>query len=77
MTQLTIQLDDAAADALRQLAAIEQRSETEILCTALAAYSQTGRPRPKGVGQYHSGRHDISVQAKNLLREDVTDRRWL
>jgi predicted transcriptional regulator len=76
MTAITIQLEDDEVQALRRLAAAEQRSETDIVRTALAAYAQTSRPLPKGIGKYHSGRSDVSEKVRELLREDVKEGRW-
>ena len=76
MTPITVQLDDNMAEALRRLAAAEQRSATDVVRTALAAYLQAPRPFPKGVGKYHSGRQDIAERARNLIQEDVREGRW-
>jgi hypothetical protein len=76
MTSITIVLDDATAEALRRLVDLEQRSEADIVRTALAAYAQASRPRPKGIGKYRSGRRDVSAKARDLIREDVKDGRW-
>jgi len=76
MTSITVQLDDDVAEALRRLAAAEQRSETDIVRTALAAYAQTSRPLPTGMGKYHSGRTDVAERARDLIREDVKEGRW-
>jgi hypothetical protein len=75
VTSITITIDDETADALRRLAELEQRSEADIVRTALAAYAKS-RPGPKGIGKYRSGRNDISVKAQELIRQDVKDRRW-
>lgn len=77
MTSITIAVDDKTAVALRRLAALEQRSEANIVRTALAVYAQAARPRPTGIGKYHSGRGDVSEQARQLIREDVKEGRWL
>ena len=76
MTSITITVDDETAAALRRLATAEQRSEADIVRTALAAYSQGTRPRLKGVGRYRSGRSDVSAKARELIREDVKEGRW-
>jgi Ribbon-helix-helix protein, copG family len=71
---ITITLDDATAAILRRLAALEQRSESEIVHTALAAYADGSRPRPTGIGKYRSGRSDISAKARGLQRfEELED----
>lgn len=69
-------LEDDEVQALRRLAAAEQRSETEVVRTALAAYTQMTRPLPQGIGKYRSGRSDVSEKARELLREDVKEGRW-
>jgi hypothetical protein len=76
VTSITIQIDETIAEALRRLAAAEQRSETDIVRTALAVYTQTYRPLPKGIGKYHSGQTDISAKARDVLREDLKEGRW-
>jgi hypothetical protein len=75
VTSITITVDDETAEALRRLAELEQRSEADIVRTALAAYAKA-QPRPKGIGKYRSGRNDISVKARDLIRKDVKDGRW-
>jgi hypothetical protein len=73
MTAITVQLNDEIAGELRRLAAAQERSETDIVCEALAAYLQTARPLPKGMGKFHSGQSDVSEQARDLLRQSVRD----
>jgi predicted transcriptional regulator len=76
MTSITLQLDDNLVEALRRLAAAQQRSETEIMRDALIAYTETKRPLPKGIGEYHSGRSDGSEKARALLRDAVKEGLW-
>jgi predicted transcriptional regulator len=76
MTSITIQLDDEVAATLRRLAASQDRSETEIVREALAAYAQTVRPLPKGIGKYHSGRKDTSDKADDILCDAVKEGTW-
>jgi hypothetical protein len=76
MTAITVQLDDEMAQLLRRLAAAQQRSETDIVREALAAYAQTSRPLPKGIGKYHSGREDVSEKARDLLRDAAKEGLW-
>jgi metal-responsive CopG/Arc/MetJ family transcriptional regulator len=76
MTAITVQLNDDIAEELRRLAAAQERSETEIVCEALAAYVQTARPLPKGMGKYRSGQGKVSEQARDLLRQAVKDKQW-
>ena len=75
VTSITITVDDETAEAPRRLAALEQRSEADVVRTALAANTKA-RPRAKGIGKYRSGRSDVSAKARDLIREDVKDRRW-
>ena len=74
MTAITVQLNDNIAEELRRLALAQERSETDIVCEALAAYVQTARPLPKGMGKYHSGQLNVSEQARDLLRQAVKDK---
>jgi len=77
MNPTTIVLDEQTAAAIRQLALEEQRSETEVVRDALALYAQAGRrPLPIGLGRYRSGTHDVSEQARRLIREAVGEGRW-
>ena len=76
MTAITVQLEDDMAEALRRLAATQQRSETDVLRDALAVYVQTARPLPKGMGKYHSGQANVSAQSRDLLRQAVKEGLW-
>jgi len=76
VTAITVQLDDDLADLLRRLAASQQRSETDIVREALAAYVQTARPLPRGMGKYHSGQGDVSEKARDILRQAVKEGQW-
>ncbi len=76
MTAITVQLEDDMAAVLRRLAAAQKRSETDIVREALAAYVQTARPLPKGLGMYHSGKSDVSEKARDLIREAVKEGLW-
>jgi len=76
MVTLSLQLDDQLAGLVRQLAAERNRSESEIMSEALAAYAQTKRPLPKGVGKYHSGQTDTSAKASQILSDAVRAGKW-
>ncbi len=76
MTAITVQIDDDLADLLRRLASSQQRSETDIVREALAAYVQTARPLPQGLGKYHSGQGDVSEKARDILRHAVKEGQW-
>ncbi len=79
MQRTTVYLDEETVLAIRQLAAAEQRSQAEIIRAALDTYlTQTGpraRPMPRGVGEYRSGRSDVSTSAETLLRAAARRRR--
>jgi hypothetical protein len=76
VTAIIVQLEDDMAEVLRRLAAAQQRSETDIVREALAAYVQAPRPLPKGLGKYHSGQANVSEQARDLLRQAVKEGLW-
>ena len=76
VTAITVQLADDIAEELRLLAASQNRSETDIVREALAAYVRTTRPLPKGMGKYRSGRSDVSEKARDLIREAVKEEPW-
>ena len=76
MVTLSIQLDDRLAEVVRQLAATQDRSESEVVSEALVVYAETKRPAPQGLGKYHSGRRDTSTNARAILRDAVKERRW-
>ncbi|MBI3824162.1 MAG: hypothetical protein HY289_15955 [Planctomycetes bacterium] len=66
MTAITVNVNDEIAQELRRLAAAQARTEADIVGEALAAYVQTARPVPKGMGKYHSGQSNISEQAHHF-----------
>lgn len=76
MVSIQVQLDDETGELVRRLAAAQDRSECDIVRDAVVAYAQAGRPMPKGIGQFHSGRQDVSETARNILRDAVKEGRW-
>lgn len=76
MVTLSIQLDDRLAEVVRQLAAAQDRSESDVVSEALVVYAQTNRPLPQGMGKYRSGTRDTSSQARAILRDAVREGRW-
>jgi predicted transcriptional regulator len=76
VTAITVQIDDDLADLLRRLAAVQKRSEMEIVREALAGYVQAARPLPAGMGKYHSGQSNGSERARDLIREAVQEGKW-
>jgi len=78
MVKTTVYMEPEVALTLRQIAAVQGRSQAEIIRDAIAAYTSKSavRPRPKGVGAYESGRSDISERAEELMRRAARSRRW-
>ena len=76
MTTITTQRDDEVAQSLGQLATAQHRSREEIVREVVTAYVKTARPRPKGIGKYHSGQTDGAEKAREILREAVREGRW-
>jgi hypothetical protein len=72
-----VYLDQEVALALRQLSAVQGRSQAELIRDALTAYTQaTVRPMPKGLGKYRSGEPDVAQRAKQILADAAKKRRW-
>jgi hypothetical protein len=69
MVKTTLYLEETTAHALEELASEEGRSQGEVIHEALLVYKSRTRPAPKGVGEYRSGRSDISERADELLRQ--------
>jgi len=76
VTAITLQLDDDMGKLLHDLADAQNRSETDILREALAAYVQSVRPMPKGMGGYRSGNGKVSEEARRVIRQAVKDGLW-
>lgn len=74
---LTIQLDPVTAEAVQELADEQRRSADEVVREAVSAYVHSAKAGlPQGVGKYHSGRSDVSTQARQILRDAAKDGRW-
>jgi hypothetical protein len=77
MSAITIELPSELLEALQHLAKQRGKSEQELIQEALAQYAGLGpRPMPPGVGQYRSGRSDVSARARQILRQAVKEGRW-
>ena len=76
MVSLTVQLDERVAEAVSKLAAAQNRSESEVVQEAVAAYARMTRPMPHGMGKYRSGRGDISEDAEDILRDAAKEGQW-
>jgi hypothetical protein len=76
MTKRTLYLEDDTVQTLKQLANDEGCSESDVIREALVVYQAARlRPLPKGVGDYRSGRADVSARAEELLRMAARGRR--
>ena len=70
MANVTVYLDDDLALAIRQISDSTGKSQAEIIREALAEYvKRAAGTKPKRVGQFRSGRLDVSERAEELLRE--------
>lgn len=70
MTKTTLYLDEATLVGLKELARAQGRKRSVLIREALHAYLERhDRPRPLGIGAYHSGRTDISERAEELLAQ--------
>lgn len=77
MVKTTVYFDNELALALRQLSAVEGRSQAQLVRNALATYTRrTTRPMPKGLGKYHSGEPDAAQRAKDILADAAKRGRW-
>jgi hypothetical protein len=63
--------------ALRQMAASQGRSQSELIRDALRAYTgKAKRLRIPGIGEFDSGHTDTSERAEDLLRRADKRGRW-
>ena len=77
MVKTTVYLDAEVAIALRQMAESEGRPQAELIREALASYAQQNkRPLPPGMGNYQSGRADVSERAEEILSAAAGERKW-
>lgn len=79
MIRTTVYVDEDVAVALRHRAAVEGRSQAELIREALRKYvedlEQPERPPIVGIGRHRSGRTDVSERAEELLRRAARKRR--
>jgi predicted transcriptional regulator len=76
MVTLSVQLDDQLATGVREIAAAQVCSESDVVSEALTIYLATKRPTIQGVGKYHSGERDTSSNIRGILRQAVKEGRW-
>jgi hypothetical protein len=71
-SRTTIELDAETERALGQAAAREGTTATQLAATLLRQYARgVGRPMPRGIGAYDSGRSDVASRAEELLWSEV------
>ena len=74
MIRTTVYVDEEVAVALRHQAAVEGRSQAELIREALRRHidikevDRSERPPIPGTGRHRSGRNDVSDRAEELLR---------
>jgi hypothetical protein len=78
MHKTTVYLDEGALAKLRAMAAREAVKPAALIRRAVAQLVDDGAASlpPPGVGKYRSGRSDVSVTRKALLREAARRGRW-
>ena len=76
MQKTTVYLDFTHYRALKRIAARDGRPPAELLREAVAEYAAKHQPRrrPKSVGAFSSGRHDLGERAEDLLAGIGSDR---
>ena len=76
MQKTTVYLDFAQYLALKRIAARDGRAPAELVREAVAEYAAKHQPRrrPKSVGAFSSGRHDLGERAEDLLAGIGSDR---
>jgi len=74
MIKTTISIEPEIMESFRLIASEQKRNQTELIREALRIYIQRlSRPKPKGIGCYHSGRSDVSEKAEELIRQSVRE----
>ena len=76
MQKTTVYLDFVQYRALKRIAARDGRAPAELVREAVAEYAAKYHPRrrPKSVGAFSSGRHDLGERAEELLAGIGADR---
>jgi predicted transcriptional regulator len=76
MVKTTVYLENDLALALRQLAALEGRSQAELIRQAVSTYARRGkRPSIPGAGEFDSGETKVSERAEDILKK-ASDKKW-
>lgn len=73
----TVELDEQTAAVVQTLATNENRTASDVIRDAVAAYpGRRKRPLPKGAGKYSSGHTDTAQKVDEVLSEAVKEGRW-
>ena len=78
MLRTTIYLDEDIGLSIRKLAHMQGRPQSELIRDALRAYVEKTEEHsklPPGLGQYRSGRSDVSAKADELLKKAAQRKR--
>ncbi|HSF19288.1 MAG TPA: CopG family transcriptional regulator [Vicinamibacteria bacterium] len=79
MIRTTVYVDEDVAVAIRHRAAVEGRTQAELIRDALRKYIEEAeipeRPPIMGIGRHRSGRRDVSDRAEELLRRAARRKR--
>lgn len=74
---LIVELDDRTAAAVTELAANENRTASEVIRDAVAAYPGKRKGKlPRGVGKYSSAHTDTAQRVDEILSDAVKDGLW-
>jgi predicted transcriptional regulator len=79
MVKTTIYLESDLALTLRQLATSQRRSQAQIIRDALVSYTSHARvrPLPPGIGEFDSGRNNLSTNVEKIMRSaSAGKRKW-
>ena len=77
MVKTTVYLDGDLAQSLRQLAAIEGRSQAELIRDALHEFTRRRKKPPiPGVGEFDSGESGVSERAEEILAKASAGGKW-
>ena len=77
MVRITVYLEEETALALRQLASVRRRSQSDLIRDSLRCYTRgANRPAAQGIGKYRSCQRDIAQRAKEILADEAKRGRW-
>lgn len=77
MVRIQLELDERTVETLRQMAAAENRSESELVRDVLDEFVQSARRRlPIGAGKYRSGSKETSERTDEILKSAVEQGEW-